>query len=289
MSGWVAIDRGIFEHTFFAREPMSEREAWVWIITRAAWQDTRHRVGSAMVEVPRGSLMATLREMQQAWLWGSDKRVRLFLARLKNEEMIGLKTDASGTHKKTQISVCKYEFFQQAGRNGKTQTDASGTQAGRTKETREQNNKEQEKKEEAKASSDAADLDACFQHFNATAERVGWSRVQSKTNPRLAALSQRIKSVGGADKWREAINRAAMSPLLTGQSGSGWRADFDWLAKPANFTKLMEGNYDQRSGNGKPSTKGDDRLSAFIAGASAAPPVDSWPDSNPSQPLLARR
>ena len=98
MTGWVAIDRGIFEHTFFSREPMSEREAWVWIITRAAWQDTRHRVGSVIVDVPRGSFMATLREMQHAWMWGSDKRVRLFLGRLKNDGMIGLKTDASGTH-----------------------------------------------------------------------------------------------------------------------------------------------------------------------------------------------
>ena len=151
MTGWVAIDRGIFEHTFFSREPMSEREAWVWIITRAAWQDTRHRVGRVMVDMPRGSFMVTLREMQHAWMWGSDKRVRLFLGRLKNDGMIGLKTDASGTHKKTQVSVCNYEIFQQVGRKGKHQTDAAGTQPGRTKETREQDNKEQEKKEEAQA------------------------------------------------------------------------------------------------------------------------------------------
>ena len=43
------------------------------------------------------------------------------------------------------------------------------------------------------------------------------------------------------------------------------------------------------NGTGKPAAKGNDRLSAFIAGASAAPRMDSGPDSYPSQPLLARR
>jgi uncharacterized protein YdaU (DUF1376 family) len=106
------------------------------------------------------------------------------------------------------------------------------------------------KKVEAKASLALADQDECFRHFNETAERVGWAKVQVFSQPRRAALSQRIKSVGGVDQWCEAINRAALSPLLTGQSNSGWRADFDWLAKPANFTKVMEGNYDERNAAG---------------------------------------
>ena len=41
--------------------------------------------------------------------------------------------------------------------------------------------------------------------------------------------------------------------------------------------------------NGTPAAKGQARLSAFIAGASAPPRMDSGPDSYPSQPLLARR
>jgi uncharacterized protein YdaU (DUF1376 family) len=90
----------------------------------------------------------------------------------------------------------------------------------------------------------------CLAHFNATAERVGWPQVQKFSKPRRAALSQRIKDVGGVENWCEAIDRAAHSPLLTGQTGNGWKADFDWLAKPANFTKLLEGNYDPRNSNG---------------------------------------
>lgn len=110
---------------------------------------------------------------------------------------------------------------------------------------------EEERRTEAKASVVVlAKTDdhsqACADHFNAVAARVGWPQVQRLTPARKAALAQRISDIGGEEAWRDAIDRAAMSPLLTGQTGRGWRADFDWLCKAANFTKLMEGNYDPR-------------------------------------------
>jgi uncharacterized protein YdaU (DUF1376 family) len=92
----------------------------------------------------------------------------------------------------------------------------------------------------------------CLAHFNAIARRVGWPEVQKFTPPRRAALSQRIADVGGVDAWMDAITRASSSPLLTGQNNRAWRADFDWLLKAANFTKLMEGNYDPRTSNANP-------------------------------------
>jgi uncharacterized protein YdaU (DUF1376 family) len=92
----------------------------------------------------------------------------------------------------------------------------------------------------------------CLAHFNAIARRVGWPEVQKFTPPRRAALSQRIADVGGVDAWMDAITRASSSPLLTGQNNRSWRADFDWLSKAANFTKLMEGNYDPRTSNANP-------------------------------------
>ncbi len=146
MSGWIAISRDLFEHGFFAREPMSEREAWVWMIARAAWKETRHRIGAEMVNVPRGSFFCTLRELQQAWGWKSDKRVRTFIKRLENERMVDASTDA----KKTQITICNYDDFQDIGRNA----DASQSENGRAADAlKEQVNNKPLTKEEAKASS----------------------------------------------------------------------------------------------------------------------------------------
>lgn len=123
--------------------------------------------------------------------------------------------------------------------------------------------------------------DACIAHFNAVAARVGWAQVQRMTPARQAALSHRIEDIGGQEAWRDAIDRAARSPLLTGQTGRGWRADFDWLCKTANFTKLCEGNYDPRpsdpsgpTGNPHQPRAGgahDSMVAAFAAVASGKP------------------
>lgn len=125
MSRWVRVDVSVFEHEFFASsEPFSEREAWLWLIANAAWKNTTHRVGNVMLDVPVGSLFATLRGLQNAWHWGSDKRVRSFILRLENGRMVETKTDAG----KTQITICNYGRYQDAGRT----EDAARTQAGRS-------------------------------------------------------------------------------------------------------------------------------------------------------------
>tara|TARA_R110002110_G_scaffold324843_2_gene536878 strand:+ start:256 stop:1104 length:849 start_codon:yes stop_codon:yes gene_type:complete len=85
-----------------------------------------------------------------------------------------------------------------------------------------------------------------IQHFNAVADVVGWPKIQKTSPARRGALKARIRDVGGLEAWCEAITRASSSPQLTGQNNRGWRATFDWLAVAANFTKLMEGNYDER-------------------------------------------
>lgn len=125
MSRWVRVSVDIFEHEFFATaEPFSEREAWLWLISNAAWKDTQHRIGNEMVDVPAGSLFVTLRGLQSAWRWKSDKRVRSFISRLENGRMVETKTDAGKTH----ITICNYTRFQDAGRK----EDAARTQAGRS-------------------------------------------------------------------------------------------------------------------------------------------------------------
>lgn len=117
MSRWVRIDCDIFNHETFTHEPMSEREAWIWLVAKAAWKDTTHRVGSQVCVVPRGSLFTTLRQLQSAWNWGSDGRVRRFLEMIENQRMILRKNDAG----KTQITICNYSKFQ----DGENSDDAT--------------------------------------------------------------------------------------------------------------------------------------------------------------------
>ena len=51
----------------------------------------------------------------------------------------------------------------------------------------------------------------------------------------------------GLDAVLATIARVRDSDFLCGQGENGWTANFDWLIKPDNFLKVMEGQY-----NGKP-------------------------------------
>lgn len=46
--------------------------------------------------------------------------------------------------------------------------------------------------------------------------------------------------------WRECCEAVAASQKLTGAMDSGWVATFDWVMKPANMTKILDGNYSNR-------------------------------------------
>jgi hypothetical protein len=82
--------------------------------------------------------------------------------------------------------------------------------------------------------------------YNAIAERVGWPVVQKKSKARETAAHQRMKDCGGFEGWLAAMERAAQSDFLLGKATGTTPACFDWLNAPRNFTKLIEGNYDNR-------------------------------------------
>lgn len=127
MSRWVRVQADILDHPLFANSERSESDAWLWLITNAAWSATHHRIGNDVVPVPVGSIFVTLRGLAKEWNWKSEKRVRTFLRVLENHEMIVTKTDAG----KTQVTICNYSKYQESGRT----QDAERTQDGRTKYT----------------------------------------------------------------------------------------------------------------------------------------------------------
>ena len=120
---------------------------------------------------------------------------------------------------------------------------------------------------------DTGDLAEAVAVYNDAAERSGWSKVQRMSKPRFSALRARISEAGGMDGWREAIRKAEESDFLCGRiRGSPFYASFDFLTQASSFTKLMEGNYDNRSGQARP----DPSLRPIFTAASAfeSSPVD---------------
>lgn len=133
MSGTVNISRDIWRDTAFKTEPFTEREAFIWIIMEASYKPRQKRVANVSVDLERGQLATSVRFMCEAWNW-SKSRVDRFLKRLEKRDMIG--TD-SGTGVNV-ITVCKYDDYQNAPRNGGTpdseKRDTSGTAPGQQRD-----------------------------------------------------------------------------------------------------------------------------------------------------------
>jgi hypothetical protein len=86
--GVFAVDRGIWDHDlFFDGEPLSRREAWLWLVSEAAWKERTRRIIGRSIELQRGQLVASLRFIASKWQW-SEPRVRRFLAVLISECMM---------------------------------------------------------------------------------------------------------------------------------------------------------------------------------------------------------
>ena len=79
--------------------------------------------------------------------------------------------------------------------------------------------------------------------WNKAAAQAGWATVVKFTQARQTALRNRLRD-DGLDGWRVGIARARASPLLGGTDPPSW-FDFDWIVKPGNFAKLIEGKYDK--------------------------------------------
>jgi dnaD domain protein len=62
---------------------------------------------------------------------------------------------------------------------------------------------------------------------------------------RLAFLTARVREYG-IDAVREAITKAAQSDFLNGGGGRGFIASFEWIFRPNNFPKVLDGNFDNR-------------------------------------------
>ena len=80
-------------------------------------------------------------------------------------------------------------------------------------------------------------------------------RLSGKLPPVVKLTHGRIRAVlaRGAEYGEAGVmgmlDAAAASPFLLGENHRRWRADFDWLFKPANFVKVWEGNYVNSHGN----------------------------------------
>lgn len=111
---------------------------------------------------------------------------------------------------------------------------------------------EKEKEKESETDSEAPlppagvtrGCDEVVSQFNSICASL--NKVGGMTEPRRKAVQSALNAVG-QEKLTELFRKAEASDFLTKRNSTGWKAGFDWLLKPENYTKVLEGNYDNRN------------------------------------------
>ena len=84
--------------------------------------------------------------------------------------------------------------------------------------------------------------------WNEVAERTGVPKILevSKWSSTRHNNVVRLAKKHGTEGVLDAIKKVGESDFLTGKNDRRWVCRFDWLMKPKNFEKVIEGNYDNR-------------------------------------------
>lgn len=120
------MHRGWQDNPIFKDERYTEREAWEWLIAEASFEFHKIRYKSRMIEVTRGQVPTSYRNLAAKFRWGNE-RIRRFISLLKSEEML---TTQTGTGFLI-ITISNYEKYQKPVKKAGTQIDTPpGTLAG---------------------------------------------------------------------------------------------------------------------------------------------------------------
>jgi class 3 adenylate cyclase len=113
-----------------------------------------------------------------------------------------------------------------------------------------------------------SDVNAVAEAWNA----LGLGQVQKilPDTERGRLLKKRLQDYG-LDAVLKAIRNVGESSFLRGGGGKGWVCTFDWFIKPANFAKVLEGNY----ADGAATAAGKKVMSAAEYNSRAAGPVNT--------------
>lgn len=231
--GVFAVSRSIWDDPDFAPQEFTEREAFMWLVGAAAWNDRSVRGSAGPVALARGEFCFSVRFLGDKWKW-SKSRVDRFLDRLENRDIIR----ASDRDSAKVYSIKNYNRYQVVGlpeRDSERDTDrdASGTAAGQ------QRDKEETLKHSNK---DSLPVKEAFDAYNAKATELKLPTAKILSSDRRRKLEARLREhqiVG----WMQALEELTQAPFLLGQNDRGWRADLDFLLSPAKLNRLIEGGY----------------------------------------------
>lgn len=107
--GFFSVWRGVWHNEYVTRQPWSPGLFWMWMISRACWDDEQEVFLNGLTwKLKRGELVTSVREMAKITGWGEQK-TRTQCAEIVRRKMITLDSTPRGTV----IKLLKYQEYRQ--------------------------------------------------------------------------------------------------------------------------------------------------------------------------------
>lgn len=88
MGGWISIHRKFQENWIWkSTEPFDKRSAWLSMLFKVNYEDTKTVVDNTLIELKKGSFITSENKLSKEWKW-SRKKVKGFLEKLEADEML---------------------------------------------------------------------------------------------------------------------------------------------------------------------------------------------------------
>ncbi|KZK82994.1 hypothetical protein PsAD13_03196 [Pseudovibrio sp. Ad13] len=274
MTGWIRIDRALFDHQALS-DPW-EWGCWCWLISQAAWRETSISRRGKKIDVAAGQLCYSFRFLSKKWGCSVGKTRRL-LNRFAEWNMIEIETGTG----ESLITICNYGKYQDAEAGGETVTEhkrarernAGGTPASTKK------NKRTNKQGNTEPDSQSTDVDlfeptkvvtveevfaqyvAAVDDYNADLApgAIELPKPSVLSEKRHAALKRALKAIPAGKTFADVLKAIGMSPHLLGFNDRQWRVDIDFLCQKDKLIQILEGKYFGSSGGSK--AQGNGRVS----------------------------
>ena len=105
MSGFVILYRTVYDNPVF--KDAIEASVFVWMFAMASWQPSRVRYKERVIDLERGQLAVSVRDLSRKFGWDKNMGHR-FLEKLQKAEMVGTDTRTGVTI----ITICNYDKYQ---------------------------------------------------------------------------------------------------------------------------------------------------------------------------------
>ncbi len=246
MAGWVKLHRSLLEWEWY--DDANTSRLFIHCLLKANHKDKSWRG----VEIRRGQFLTSLDSLaKETGL--SVSKLRTAISKLEKTIELASKSHAGGGL----VTVVGYDSYQGEDKeNDKglaSESQGVSKRVATTKNVKNENNDKNDKKQTSSSDDSRVPYQDFVDLFNASLGNQ-LAMVKALSDPRKKAIKRLWTDQPNPQWWADFFGFIGKSDFLMGRAGD-FQASFDWIVKPANFLKIVEGNYENRTGTGGSNAK----------------------------------